>query len=133
LCGRLSGISDKERLQRWLLSRQQSSQGGFNGRTEKAEDVCYSFWNGASAHILALHDLLSSSEDVDWLLRCQTAMGGISKTPDELPDVMHSYLALAALSMHGQEGDGRVKGKVKPIEPRLNISLDSLEWLRNHM
>jgi len=126
-------LSESSKLHRWLVSRQQTLQGGFNGRTEKAEDVCYSFWCGASLQILGLHNLLSTFHDVEWLLTCQTSVGGISKTPDDLPDVMHSYLALAALSMHALEDDERVKGKLKPIDPGLNLSLESCEWLRRHM
>lgn len=120
-------------LQDWLLHRQQEEQGGFNGRTEKDEDVCYSFWCGASAEILGVHSEISIVEDVKWLLSCQTKMGGIAKVPDETPDVMHSYLALAALSMHSQEIDGPLAGKIKPIDPSINISLESLTWLRKHM
>lgn len=115
------------------MHRQQQLQGGFNGRIEKAEDVCYSFWCGASAQILDMHKHVSVADDVSWLLQCQTSVGGISKTPGDVPDVMHSYLALAALAMHGPEGDTRIVKLLKPIDPRLNITLDSLAWLRQHL
>eukprot|EP01059_Diplonema_ambulator_P012181 TRINITY_DN22409_c0_g1_i1.p1 TRINITY_DN22409_c0_g1~~TRINITY_DN22409_c0_g1_i1.p1 ORF type:complete len:527 (+),score=49.88 TRINITY_DN22409_c0_g1_i1:37-1617(+) len=39
-------------LASWLAKRQCSSQGGFNGRTNKLVDACYSFWVGASHAIL---------------------------------------------------------------------------------
>lgn len=134
LSKRLSDISDRQKLEHWLLCRQQSLQGGFNGRIEKLEDVCYSFWCGASMQILDIHHLISVPNDVEWLLSCQTSIGGISKTPDDHPDVMHSYLALAALSLHALEGESEtLKGKLKPIDARLNLSLDSLEWLRRHL
>lgn len=126
-------MPDKDRLGHWLLSRQQELQGGFNGRVEKLEDVCYSFWCGATIQILGLHDLISIQHDVEWLLDCQTSVGGIAKTPDDLPDVMHSYLALAALSMHGQGGNSTVKDMLKPIDARLNLGLDSLDWLRQNI
>lgn len=35
-------------LLRWLSVRQMSFEGGFNGRTNKLVDACYSFWVGAS-------------------------------------------------------------------------------------
>lgn len=133
LCNRLSDLPDKDRLGQWLLSRQQSLQGGFNGRVEKVEDVCYSFWCGATIQILGLHHLVSIQHDVEWLLYCQTSIGGIAKSPDDLPDVMHSYLALAALSIHGQGGSIIVQDLLRPIDARLNISFDSLNWLRQHM
>jgi geranylgeranyl transferase type-1 subunit beta len=137
LCDKLSGLSDRSKLEHWLVSRQQYLQGGFNGRIEKLEDVCYSFWCGASLQVLGIHHLTSIPHDVQWLLSCQTSIGGISKTPDDHPDVMHSYLALAALSLHAQEdeqdGETAIRGLIKPIDARLNLSLDSLDWLRRHL
>ncbi|KAG5501903.1 hypothetical protein JKF63_04173 [Porcisia hertigi] len=38
-------------LRRWLAARQLNYEGGFNGRTNKLVDSCYSFWVGA-AHVL---------------------------------------------------------------------------------
>lgn len=38
-------------LRRWLAARQLSCEGGFNGRTNKLVDSCYSHWIGAS-HVL---------------------------------------------------------------------------------
>ncbi|ORC87523.1 protein farnesyltransferase [Trypanosoma theileri] len=38
-------------LRRWLASRQMKFEGGFNGRTNKLVDSCYSYWVGAS-HVL---------------------------------------------------------------------------------
>ena len=34
-------------LHRWMLQRQMRSEGGFNGRTQKLVDGCYSFWVAA--------------------------------------------------------------------------------------
>lgn len=137
LIDRLSDLPERSKLEHWLVSRQQSFHGGFNGRVEKLEDVCYSFWCGASLQILGIHHLVSIPHDAQWLLSCQTSIGGISKTPDDHPDVMHSYLALAALSLHAQEeqqgGKEAIQGWIKPIDARLNLSLDSLDWLRRHL
>ncbi|KAI5685531.1 Prenyltransferase and squalene oxidase repeat [Leishmania braziliensis] len=38
-------------LRRWLAARQLNCEGGFNGRTNKLVDSCYSYWIGAS-HVL---------------------------------------------------------------------------------
>lgn len=43
-------------LLRWLAQRQMSFEGGFNGRTNKLVDACYSFWAGAS-HIMVKAEL----------------------------------------------------------------------------
>lgn len=50
LAGRLHVLSEPERTVRWLLARQQNG-GGFQGRIEKDQDVCYSFWCGAALHV----------------------------------------------------------------------------------
>lgn len=34
-------------LQRWVVNRQMRLEGGFQGRTNKLVDGCYSFWQGA--------------------------------------------------------------------------------------
>lgn len=36
----------------WLVNRQMSKEGGFQGRTNKLVDNCYSFWIGASFRLL---------------------------------------------------------------------------------
>lgn len=46
---------------RWLLYNQ---HGGFSGRTNKPEDPCYCFWNGASIAVgspLGLHTAAKAS------------------------------------------------------------------------
>lgn len=53
-------------LRRWLAFRQCSFEGGFNGRTNKLVDSCYSYWVGAS-HVMLLAEeyyrqLLRSTE-----------------------------------------------------------------------
>ena len=50
LMGELDKIPDRESLRHFLVHRQQGS--GFNGRTNKAEDTCYTWWTGASLKLL---------------------------------------------------------------------------------
>lgn len=68
-------------LRRWLCARQLSYEGGFNGRTNKLVDSCYSYWIGA-AHVLLrvieAYDKLHSSsttteETTDEAPRCLRA------------------------------------------------------------
>ncbi|PWZ00045.1 terpenoid cyclases/Protein prenyltransferase [Testicularia cyperi] len=78
-----------------------SWKGGFQGRTAKLPpDVCYSFWNGASLSLLNQHGLIDAASDTAYVLSCQSVVGGISKVPADHPDLLHSYLGLAALSLH---------------------------------
>ena len=65
-------------------------------------------------------------------------MGGIAKVPDEIPDVMHSYLSLAALAMHAYEEDSessktRLQPFLRELDPRLNISKISLAKMRQKL
>ncbi|EPX72149.1 geranylgeranyltransferase I beta subunit Cwg2 [Schizosaccharomyces octosporus yFS286] len=93
-------IPDKKRLLLWLINRQQSS-GGFNGRTNKDHDTCYSYWVQGSLQLLGASQFISQ-QDVKSFLLCQTQhkFGGFSKIPGEFPDVLHSSLGLYALAFN---------------------------------
>jgi protein farnesyltransferase subunit beta len=41
-------------LEHWLLNRQMREEGGFQGRTNKLVDSCYSFWQGAAIALLEM-------------------------------------------------------------------------------
>jgi len=49
---------DLEKLERWLTHRQGDAEGGFNGRTNKLVDGCYSFWQGGCFPLLSAQTLL---------------------------------------------------------------------------
>ncbi|GFR42714.1 hypothetical protein Agub_g3638 [Astrephomene gubernaculifera] len=49
----LAAALDMPRLLGWLVHRQGAVEGGFNGRTNKLVDGCYSFWQGALFPLLA--------------------------------------------------------------------------------
>jgi protein farnesyltransferase subunit beta len=69
LAGKMDAI-DLPRLIRWAVQRQGSMEGGFNGRTNKLVDGCYSFWQGGlfpllqklNPQLLADSDLLGFHE-----------------------------------------------------------------------
>eukprot|EP00892_Ulva_mutabilis_P003941 jgi/Ulvmu1/1919/UM012_0079.1 len=42
-----AAVLDLSRLEAWAAARQAAVEGGFNGRTGKLTDGCYSFWQGA--------------------------------------------------------------------------------------
>ena len=61
-----------DRLQHWLLQRQMRVEGGFQGRTNKLVDSCYSFWQGSAValvqiirrggtHVTDMQDLLAAA------------------------------------------------------------------------
>jgi len=96
LMGRLDDIPNKEALLHWLIDRQIS---GFQGRTNKVADTCYSWWIGGSLQILGHYDLVSEDICRSFHFSCQTKIGGFSKVPGVHPDVLHTYFSLAALHM----------------------------------
>jgi len=57
-------------------------------------------------------------------------MGGFGKEPEDYPDPYHSYLAMAALSLH--EAEAKVFG-LKQLDPSWNISVETAMWLRAEM
>ncbi|CEG36456.1 geranylgeranyl transferase type-1 subunit beta [Plasmopara halstedii] len=83
-------------LVRWLVFRQ---QGGFQGRCNKIPDSCYAFWNGATLSLLDKDSFVDIPSCKKFIYSCQFRFGGLCKYPDAVPDVMHSYLSLAWLSV----------------------------------
>lgn len=54
-----AGDADLVSLEGWVARRQMEVEGGFQGRTNKLVDGCYSFWQGATA---VLVDMVSRGE-----------------------------------------------------------------------
>ena len=100
LMGKMDKIPNRELLLHWLMDRQIS---GFQGRTNKVADTCYSWWIGGSLQVLGRYDLVSEDICRSFHFSCQTKIGGFSKTPGVHPDVLHTYFSLAALQMLGDE------------------------------
>lgn len=79
----------------FLVHRQHSLDGGFDGRLGKTTDVCYCFWVIASLAVLGASELIDAERAMDYIRSCETRIGGYGKTVDELPDIYHTYLGLA--------------------------------------
>lgn len=108
LMDRLTELDDSSlnTLISWCLHRQ---VGGFNGRTNKEADSCYSFWVGATLKILGCFDLTDTDSTEQFLLReCQlyggTCVGGFCKADDCPPDILHSFYSISWLSIAGKSG-----------------------------
>ncbi|WFD42947.1 protein geranylgeranyltransferase type I [Malassezia psittaci] len=132
LANKLDSIPHKDRLKCWLLSRQVKNS-GFQGRVEKEPDTCYSFWCGASAMLLGCHSSIDAVSDIRYLLSAQSPMGGIAKVPDAPPDVLHSYLSYVALSMHQHDQNIDTSWHFAKVDPSINLSEASLDWLRKNL
>ena len=69
IAGRLD-LVDKDRLGGWLSERQ-LDDGGLNGRPEKLEDVCYSWWVGSSLAMIDCLHWIDGKKLGDFILQCQ--------------------------------------------------------------
>jgi len=115
LMGRLHDLPNKDMLLKWLLYRQQL---GFNGRPNKLQDTCYSFWVGASIRLLGHFDLIMERHTRNFTLSCQRKNGGFAKWPEakQPADVLHTYFGLCGLSFTGEKG-------IAPVHPGLGFSV----------
>ena len=69
IAGRLD-LVDRDRLGGWLSERQLKN-GGLNGRPEKLEDVCYSWWVVSSLAMIERIHWIDGDKLGDFILRCQ--------------------------------------------------------------
>lgn len=65
-------VVDKDKLGMWLSERQ-VEQGGLNGRAEKLEDVCYSWWVGSSLAMIGRLHWVDGQALKGFILRCQVS------------------------------------------------------------
>jgi len=92
---------DAETLAWWLAERQLPN-GGLNGRPEKLEDVCYSFWVLSSLSILSRISWIDGLALERFILSAQdTDAGGIADRPGDMADVWHTVFGVAGLSLLG--------------------------------
>lgn len=97
-------IVDRERLSKWLAERQLKC-GGLNGRPQKLEDVCYSWWVLSSLEILGRKHWVDRQKLCNFILSAQdTKGGGIADRPGDVADVYHTCFGIAGLSLAGFDG-----------------------------
>jgi len=103
IAGRLDTV-DGDKLGRWLSERQVDA-GGLNGRPEKLEDVCYSWWVASSLTIIERLHWVDGGKLAEFILRCQDSEeGGLADRPGDMVDVFHTHFGVAGLSLLGWEG-----------------------------
>ena len=122
IAGRLD-LVDSDRLGGWLSERQLPN-GGLNGRPEKLEDVCYSWWVVSSLAMIDRLHWIDGDKLAQFILRCQVRIfdlmdllefrvliptkdsekGGIADRPGDMVDVFHTHFGIAGLSLIGFPG-----------------------------
>ena len=65
-------LVDGDRLGGWLSERQLEN-GGLNGRPEKLEDVCYSWWVLSSLAMIGRSHWIDGNKLTTFILRCQVS------------------------------------------------------------
>jgi geranylgeranyl transferase type-2 subunit beta len=93
-----------DKLAAWLSERQVEA-GGLNGRPEKLEDVCYSWWVASSLAMLGKLHWIDGKKLETFILQCQdTEKGGLADRPGDMVDVFHTCFGIAGLSLLGYPG-----------------------------
>ncbi|KAK8783654.1 hypothetical protein V5799_009983 [Amblyomma americanum] len=141
-------LCDLKKLLRWLVNRQMRFEGGFQGRTNKLVDGCYSFWQGGAFPLL--HKVLFSmgNESLsmeNWmfdqaalqeyiLICCQEPNGGLVDKPGKPRDYYHTCYLLSGLSVAQHFGGGILgttcilgdpKNELTTIHPLYNIGMEN--------
>lgn len=102
---------NKQLLLRWITHRQMSIEGGFQGRTCKLVDSCYSYWVGSIFYIMFGLDIYDENDVIKMHLfnrkslqlyilnSCQSINGGLFDKPGKKADLYHTCYALSGLSL----------------------------------
>ncbi|KAG4305195.1 hypothetical protein PORY_001365 [Pneumocystis oryctolagi] len=101
LLKRLDAI-DVNLVSSWLSERQVLS-GGLNGRPEKIEDVCYSWWVFSPLVMMNRSLWIDNERLINYILSCQEEKdfekGGISERQNGFPDLFHTSVGIISLSI----------------------------------
>ncbi|CEH11762.1 rab geranylgeranyltransferase [Ceraceosorus bombacis] len=111
ILGGLDGLDKKakDKTATWLAERQLEN-GGLNGRPQKLEDVCYSWWVLTALSILHKLHWISPPKLCEFILSAQDPdHGGIADRPDNVADVFHTFFGVAGLSLLGYRLDNNAK------------------------
>ncbi|CAD5119863.1 DgyrCDS8447 [Dimorphilus gyrociliatus] len=103
-------LIDTQSFLRWLVLRQMTFEGGFQGRTNKMVDGCYSFWQGGAFPLIHVLLDLSTPEYKELLfdhralqeyvlICCQHRDGGLVDKPGKNRDYYHTCYCLSGLSI----------------------------------
>ncbi|RUS21864.1 terpenoid cyclases/protein prenyltransferase alpha-alpha toroid [Endogone sp. FLAS-F59071] len=106
-------LLDMPKFIHWTVSRQMALEGGFQGRTNKLVDGCYSFWIGGVFALIEaelVRQRWRAGKEVDYLMdrealqeyilvACQDDDGGLRDKPHKGPDYYHTCYCLSGLSI----------------------------------
>ena len=112
-------------------------EGGFNGRTNKLVDCCYSYWAGCVFNLLAmsdkkyyfdnelLYDQLSLQAYI--LFACQNSEdGGFRDKPGYFSDLIHSNYGIVGLMLSQKNQTENRKVVLEPDLPKSFVDFNPL-------
>ncbi|XP_014672537.1 PREDICTED: protein farnesyltransferase subunit beta-like [Priapulus caudatus] len=142
-------LCDVDALLRWTTNKQMRFEGGFQGRTNKLVDGCYTFWQGAIVPLI--HGTLFNENDASlseekWmfhqgalqeyvLICCQCPYGGLVDKPGKTRDFYHTCYCLSGLSVaqhytshnyNSRHVVGNRINELKRVHPVYNICVDEV-------
>lgn len=123
---------DLDSLIRWISMRQMEFSGGFQGRTNKLVDSCYSWWVGSAARIISDHlgipPFWNPEGITEYTLRsCQQSAGFRDHAPS-YADPFHTFFGLAGMCVCGN-----LKGHGTDILPEIDTLFCVPKVLANKM
>ncbi|GFG37972.1 hypothetical protein Cfor_06620 [Coptotermes formosanus] len=138
-------LCDIKSFMRWIVNRQMRFEGGFQGRTNKLVDGCYSFWQGGAfplLHRILMQEDKNAVSMERWLFHqealqeyvlicCQNSSGGLVDKPTKPRDIYHTCYTLSGLSVaqHFVHGKANIVGsphnELAPIHPIYNVGLEA--------
>lgn len=143
-----------QRLLKWTCNKQMQVEGGFQGRTNKLVDGCYSFWQGGLFPLVYTALDLEGDDALDpelWhfdqealqeyiLYCCQCTAGGLLDKPGKSRDFYHTCYCLSGLSISQHcYGNSTIidiadcpEDILEPIHPAFNIVASKAEAALKH-
>ena len=113
-------------LTRWCCHRQ---IGGMQGRPNKVEDTCYSYWIGGTLRLLGEDSfaLLDHTPLRKFVFTCQSPMGGFSKAQNAYPDMLHSFYSMSYLNLSACHFDENDRVALKELNCTLGICQETAD------
>ncbi|XP_052768995.1 protein farnesyltransferase subunit beta-like isoform X2 [Mya arenaria] len=147
-----TNLCDVKNVLRWTGNRQMRYEGGFQGRTNKLVDGCYSFWQGGAFPLIHMILTMHSTKDdsslsaESWLFHqkalqeyvlvcCQYPGGGLIDKPGRARDYYHTCYCLSGLSIAQHFAGGKLShvlnighenNIVRPTHPVYNVCVDKV-------
>lgn len=87
-----------------FVMEEKEQPAGIQGRPNKLEDTCYSYWIGGTLHLLSSSHLIDGWALREYVLTCQSPYGGFGKVVGAMPDLLHSFYSMAWLTLSKEGG-----------------------------